>query len=125
MADNPFQSPIAADDQPETMNSHSIIPAWERMRFFYNVIVGFAGMIVLVVYGLKHPEQWIDSIIGAVIFGVFANVCYLAGPLAEFYLSFFKKRSEVPEVRWPFFILGTGLSLAPIFIILMATVFGP
>lgn len=93
------------------------------MRFFYNVIVGAAGLVALTLFCLWNFDQVFEAIVGAIAFAVFANLCFLAGPLAEFYISYFKKRSDVPEVRWPLFALGTGASLLPVLAVLISTIF--
>lgn len=111
---NPFQPPVQATQPEAWRNSHSIVSSWERMRIFYNLILGASGLVVLVLYILLRPELALESIALSVMFGLFANLCFCAGPGFELYLCYFWKLPEYPRARVPLFIMGTLLSCSPI-----------
>ena len=81
---------------------------WEKLRSWYNVILG----TVLVVSHAPHlrmsfldPMALLIWLIGAVL----ANICFLAGPLAEAYLSWLGVRS--PYVMPLLFAGGVLISI--------------
>jgi len=55
---------------------------WEKLRLFYNLAVGVAGIPGLIVAGVggMHPAF---ILIDTVAYGIAANVCYLFGPITE------------------------------------------
>lgn len=87
---------------PAERSAKSIIGWWEKRRLAYNVWVGGAGLlslgIVSVVSALPpmaHPLPFFP-VVGAVVFGVMANLCYLLGPTAEILVEKLSKGSILP-----------------------------
>jgi hypothetical protein len=75
------------------MNMKPFFQRWEKLRPWYNVIL----VAVLVVSHVPHmgvlflePMALLVWLIGAAL----ANICFLAGPLAEAYLSWLGVRSR-------------------------------
>ena len=76
---------------PARRTAGGIVRWWESRRLAYNVLVGGAGLFSLGVMNLitllpglpPLSGQWI----GAVAFGVMANVCYMLGPTVEIALQ--------------------------------------
>lgn len=74
--------------KPAERRTASIFGWWERRRLPYNLIVGASGMLTLGLAGLLSLLPPNPSLIGfawgpIVATGVFANVCYTLGPIAE------------------------------------------
>lgn len=70
----------------------AIIAWWERRRPAYNAFVGAAGLVSLGTVGLVGAllgdgGSFGGLLVGAVVFGVMANVCYFLGPAAEILLQ--------------------------------------
>jgi hypothetical protein len=99
--DNPYQSPQTASVDPSApgkssevnwksilkpseVNWKSILKRWEILRLPYNLVVGVAGLLVLVLIPFSPV-----AIVGAIIYGLCANVMYLLGPVTELYLNWF------------------------------------
>jgi hypothetical protein len=62
---------------------------WEKLRLFYNLAVGVAGIPALLVAGVAgvgglHP---VFILIDTLAYAFAANVCYLLGPITEMYLN--------------------------------------
>lgn len=115
---NPFGRlfvPLAYKPQ-EALN---IIGWWESRRLFYNVVVGFTGLISLVFLGfLSMHHIFIASLVGGVLImvwgafcvGIMANVCYTAGCICDSFARYFWK--EKAESFGPIlFSLGLIFSL--------------
>ena len=71
-----------------------IVLGWEKLRLVYNAILLLPGLVVCTVYyreGLWRVAEGfltrfhllIEVGIGALLFGLAANVCYCLGPYAE------------------------------------------
>lgn len=112
--ENPYRSPVEQDPSTGFNSAHAIIGAWEQLRLLFNVILGGLGLVVLAASLIAQPMQILEMLVGAVGFGVFANICFCAGPGVELYLCYLRKKNEVPGVRIPLFVLGTLVSLVPI-----------
>ena len=102
--ENPYQSPealpagSASPDEPAEVSWKAIAKRWEVLRIPYNLVVGFAGLLALVmVPDLTKKEM----VAGAVAYGLCANVLYLLGPVTEMYLNWFVDTWEDRLVpRW-------------------------
>jgi hypothetical protein len=81
-----------------------IFRAWERLRLVYN------AALVLVVMLSVGPEQEIPPAFWLFLAcqAVLANLCFFAGPLAEWYVGWLGYRSRA--TRWVLF--GAGLLFA-------------
>jgi len=100
--DNPYESPqtVSADlsspGERAEVNWKSILKRWEILRIPYNLVVGLVGLLALALIPLSPNE-----IVGAVIYGLCANVMYLLGPVTELYLNWFVDAWESRLVpRW-------------------------
>jgi hypothetical protein len=86
--------------EPARRNVPAIIGWWERRRLFYNVVVGSAGLVTMtavttavsILEGRLVLEPWL----GAVVFGVMANVCYFLGPVVEILIEKLWGRTVLP-----------------------------
>ncbi len=80
----------------DNMTSLQIILWWEARRLFFNIVVGVAGVMTIVVMLFSaaiaeklfnEPIGWPDpplfAIFGVVLYAIAANVCYTGGWLAE------------------------------------------
>ena len=80
----------------EHMTSLQIILWWEARRLFFNIVVGIAGVMTIVVMLLSaavaeklsnEPIGWPDpplfAVIGIILYAVGANVWYTGGWIAE------------------------------------------
>ena len=75
---------------PAKRSVGGIVKWWEKRRLAYNVAVGSAGVVTLVLGHLflaLPPNGFINTDFGwwpvPLIYGVLANLCYFAGPTAE------------------------------------------
>ncbi len=106
---------------PAPRRAGAIIAWWERRRFAYNVWVGAAGSVSLVAFwvasGLFGPGPIIaPSLVGAGVFGLMANLCYLLGPAAELLLETIWGRRVLPAGPTLFrmgLTFSVGLALFP------------
>jgi hypothetical protein len=80
----------------QDMTSLQIILWWEARRLFFNIIVGLAGVMTIVVMLFSaaiaeklfnEPIGWPDppffAIIGVILYAIGANGCYTGGWIAE------------------------------------------
>jgi hypothetical protein len=80
----------------EKMTALQIILWWEARRLFFNIVVGVAGVVSIVVMLLSatiaeklfnEPFGWPDppifAFFGVIAYAVAANVCYTGGWMAE------------------------------------------
>jgi hypothetical protein len=101
--ENPYQSPQIVTTAPlssavqSQVDWKSILRRWETLRLPYNLIVGFAGLLMLAMF----PPSFLPRVVGGVVvYGFFANVMYLLGPVTELYLNWFVEawgRRLVPQ----------------------------
>jgi hypothetical protein len=82
----------------------AIFRAWEGLRLVYNAVL----VAVVLLFLSERPEQppafWLFLLCQAVA----ANLCFFAGPLAEWYVGWLGYRSRA--LRWVLF--GAGLVFA-------------
>lgn len=79
-------------ERPEELQTVSqVIGWWEIRRAPYNLLVGLAGLInilvILTILLLTDPDRDVGSpfltMIGILLYGIMANVCYTAGWIVE------------------------------------------
>jgi len=96
----------------------AIFLRWEKLRILYNLIVGAVGVAAIVFCVLAWTDLFarpvsvwalIRPIIGALFYGIAANICYFLGPVFESYVRWLGLR--VPYVTQALFITGTVLSV--------------
>lgn len=123
MPENPYQSSQSADFSlsannpagdartPSAEQSFGLLGiakqtflAWEKLRLFYIGILGTFCLAVVAING------WLSVGILIALFagGLFANLCYFAGPLIETYVRWLGYRGHT--LRWVLFVAGTLLT---------------
>ncbi len=121
---NPYSSPEpdqASDSKPVHSELRDIVIGWERLRILYNIILFLVGVIAIFVC-LRAPYfELAETILPAIVFGVFANACFCAGPTAETYIRVIFNNQDVKTLRISLFILGTLLSLVPAFLVIASS----
>ncbi|MCO6044229.1 hypothetical protein NG895_09955 [Aeoliella sp. ICT_H6.2] len=133
--ENPFSSPqtaAAADlgdfaplspERERLAKLGEVFVAWERLRIWYNVVLAVVAVLVLVGIvlssGLQLSKNDFDILIEAAIG---ANVCFLAGPLLEGYVTWWIKPAS--WLRKPVFVLGTVASVLLTIIVVLAVAAG-
>ena len=104
----------------------SLLRWWESRRAAYNAIVGGTGLVTLGVVGVVgllppalHPRlvHWPQVLVGVVVYGALANVCYSLGWTAELAMRLLWK-DEAPDAGPALVRQGLsfamGLTLLPI-----------
>jgi hypothetical protein len=86
---------------PAPRHPVEILKWWERRRLPFNLAVGAAGTVSLVVLGLVQVlpplSNPLEIPLGPVLlFGVMANLCYLLGPAVEIALGMIWGRAVLP-----------------------------
>jgi hypothetical protein len=121
---NPYTSPESDRDptkKPLNIELREIVIGWERMRILYNIILLLIG-IIAIFFLLRTPYFKLEeTILSAIAFGIFANVCFCAGPVAETYIRAIFNNQDIRSLRLALFILGTLLSLIPAVIAITGT----
>jgi hypothetical protein len=118
---NPYSSPESKESshtKPLNTELRNIVIGWERMRILYNIILFLVGVVAIFVSLQKPFFSLEEVVISAIAFGIFANVCFCAGPTAETYIRVIFNSQDVKTVRLSLFILGTLLSLIPAFMVI-------
>jgi hypothetical protein len=110
---NPYETPSANPDPRTTMAydaMRSIVFSWEKFRLLYNAILLPAGLVVL--YFAANVGMAIPFIlVGAIGTAIAANICFCAGPLAEFYFCALFRRETTPTLRKLLFAGGLLISV--------------
>ena len=115
---NPYSSPESnqpSDKKPLNSELREIVIGWERLRILYNIILFLVGVAAIFVCMRAPYFNLAESIIPAIMFGIFANICFCMGPTAETYIRAIFNSQDVRAVRIALFLLGTLLSLVPAF----------
>jgi len=107
-----------------------VIDWWESRRPFYNIGVGAAGVLTLgimnVMFALPpNPElmPWQLTIVGPLLYGTAANVCYSAGWISELFLRHWIRHDTGAVGAATFrygFAFSIGLTLVPAGIAVLA-----
>jgi hypothetical protein len=109
---------------PAPRSVPAIIGWWERRRFFFNLAVGLGGLVTMtaittvasIAVGRLVLEPWL----GAVAFGVMANVCYCLGPATEIFILKIWDRAVLPTGPALYrmgLTFSVGLALLPTFVL--------
>ncbi len=124
--DNPFSAPVTESSTISqdalTDSGYStrfgviakpVFLAWERLRVVYVVVL---GLLTVLITGssLLRAEVLVTVVQGA----LFANVCYLAGPLVETYVRWLGYPGS--WVRWFLFVAGTLFTAGGVLVVLGA-----
>ncbi len=116
-AENPYSSPLGGgrslvDDPDGPLRQgdfRNVFLAWERLRIFFNVVLGFPSTLYLIsraATGGLGFAQIAFFAKGAIV----ANVCFCVAPVIEGYLTWLTGRSA-RIVRWFLFPIGTLAAL--------------
>ena len=106
----PIEYAVPQERQAPTVAE--VCRAWEKLRLVFIGVLAVPTVLIFVLVVLQSPDPrspWfylIQAAVGAVI----ANVCYLAGPAAEFYAIWAGVKNTLP-LRIVLFVLGTGTCL--------------
>ena len=106
-----------------------VIGWWERRRLIYNVSVGVAGLLTLgvgaVLGVLPSPGTLPSAVLGALVYGVLANVCYTLGPVADLMLrrALGIRAPDIAPVMFRYwYVFSIGLTLLPIPIMMVGAI---
>jgi hypothetical protein len=92
---------------------------WEKRRWIYNLVVGLTGAFFL----FLMPMITAFDVLGIILYGLLANLCYSTGFLLEAVARYyFKNVSDFSEKRKLFF--GAGLVLSVVITALLAFAWG-
>ena len=95
---------------------------WETRRFAFNLLVGATGCLTVVAVSLlttlagNSPPSG-AVVLGALVYGFFANLCYTAGPVLEIALDRFlgeRAPHAGPVLFRQGLLFSIGLTLFPI-----------
>ena len=87
-------------------DTYALIGWWEKKRWWYNVLVGITGLMVLAISGVwtrLATFEWI----GIVVYGLFANVGYTLGWAAHFLFRHYFDLTVVAQYRQALYFIGT------------------
>jgi hypothetical protein len=104
-----------------------VIKWWEKRHLFYNVAVGTAGLVTLIpataIVSILEGRLVLEPWIGALVFGVMANVRYCLGPTVEILINKIWGRTVLP-VGPALYRMGltfsVGLALLPMLLVFFA-----
>ncbi|WP_182865674.1 hypothetical protein [Stieleria mannarensis] len=106
---NPYTAPTASPSSTTTdsVDFAPIIRRWERLRLYYNAIL-VPAVLLLTLVGFPHHASargyWEMLVVG----GVFANLCFLAGPTIEGYGTYFRLWNSAMTML--LFLAGLGFT---------------
>lgn len=108
------------DRNTSTTTAWEVFKWWEFRRWFYNAVVGLAGMVtILAYYGFNALVGWLQStspildpflFIFVLPYALAANVCYTAGWISEIILRLLLK-TETDQFAKFTFVGGTVVSV--------------
>ena len=111
-----------------------VVQWWERRRLTYNLIVGGTGLFTMTyLFVLERvvfdpgPFRLVNFVIGAVAYGLAANVCYTAGWIVENLVERWMKRPVYglgPALFRHGLVFSVGLTLLPVVILTVAAIGG-
>lgn len=113
--------------EPAPRTVPGIIKWWEKRRLFYNVAVGSAGLATMIpataVVSILEGRLVLEPWIGALAFGVMANVCYCLGPTIEILITKIWGRTVLPTGPALYrmgLTFSVGLALLPMLLVFFA-----
>lgn len=76
-----------------------VVQWWESRRLSYNLVVGAVGIVSLGwmmaltrLMADPGPLEWQPFVVGPLVYGLAANVCYTSGPVVEMIIERWMKR---------------------------------
>ena len=125
-AEDPYRSPSSSPeiDSPAERDPSAprrIVRNWEKLRIYYNIIVLFTGLSGAALLGsLRELVTLAPAVVG---YGIMANLCFFAGPLAELYLTAIHFTDDFRTGRLILFSAGVFISVVFTLILLVGTFF--
>ncbi|GAA5495708.1 hypothetical protein Rhal01_01887 [Rubritalea halochordaticola] len=112
---NPYAAPqyySEADLQPDFSLTpiNIVVTSWEKLRVWFNLILLFPGIGILIYAANRLHLTEMDLIRGAVSCALVGNFLYFFGPLLEFYICAVGKRNPSKKVRHYLFIGGIAVA---------------
>lgn len=111
-----------------------VIQWWESRRVTYNAIVGSVGLVSLGwMFALVRlianpgPLEWEPFVIGPIVYGLAANVCYTSGSIVEMLVERWLKRPVYglgPALFRYGLVFSIGLTLLPAGVMTVAATLG-
>jgi len=111
-----------------------VVQWWESRRLTYNAIVGGTGLFTLTyLFVLERlvfdpgPFKPMNFVIGALVYGLAANVCYTAGWIVETVVERWMKRPVYglgPALFRHGLVFSIGLTLLPVLVLTVAAIGG-
>lgn len=92
--------------QPTSDDDRALIEWWERKRWWYNVLVGVTGLMVLGISGALPrllPYEWA----AIVMYGILANIGYTMGWASHFLLQHYFQFALAAHYRQALYFVGT------------------
>lgn len=119
--------------EPTLMRSPlRVIQWWESRRLTYNAIVGATGLVTMTYFAALErfvfdpgPLQLQNLVIGALVYGLAANVCYTGGWIAENLIERLLKRPVYglgPALFRHGLVFSVGLTLIPAAVVTVAAI---
>lgn len=109
------------DEKPSS--SHELITWWEKKRWWYNVLVGITGLVVLGISGLLQQLPF-DFWLGIIFYGIAANVGYTLGWASALLLHYYTQSELLFTHRNTLYFIGTVSSILLTYWLARAFVFG-
>jgi hypothetical protein len=121
----------------ESLSGFQVIRWWERRRLAFNAIVGATGIVTcalcIIVASISsklvgQPIGWPDppmaALIGILVYGIAANVCYTSGWIAELVIGILWKNRVGPFGEMAFLagvLFSIGVTLTPVVFVVFAS----
>lgn len=117
--------------EPLAMTALSVVGWWESRRFFYNVVVGCAGLASCVLVAicavvsdmtlresvdLPLPDGALLGVFAVIAYGIFANIVYTAGWIFELIVRALSTRERSAAYALKTFRFGVQFSVVLTFL---------
>ncbi len=117
MTDNPYTASVNSGDElagprPFPMDSlgeigKRVFLEWEKLRLIYIGVLGCYTVFLFLIYS-GAPMPPLTRFIDLIFAGIFANICYFAGPFLETYVRWLGYRGVA--LRYTVFAFGVLLT---------------